>query len=134
MRLDKHSGYYSTFYFRRRQANGLMNSYILLNPVPYSRSGSWLPLLTGERDEGILRERILRLLGAESINTATPEQLIETFRIYGRIWPNGFPSNKEDITRKTLEDGWLEVLDFVETYKARQNARKSMEAIQICAE
>jgi hypothetical protein len=134
MRLDKNSGYYATFYFRRRQANGLMNSYILLNPVPYTRSGSWFPLLTGERDEGILRERILRLLEVESINSATPEQLIETFRIYGHVWPNGFPSNKEDINRKTQEDGWLEVLELVDLYKARQNARKSMEAINICAE
>ncbi len=134
MRLDTRPGYYGSFYFRRRQADGTMASYLLMNPIPHSEHGSWLPLMAAGQEEGILRQRILRLFGAESISSATSEQLMETFRVFGLVWPNGLPSNREDLNRKTLEDGWLEVLDHVAIYKTRQDSRKSMEAITICAE
>lgn len=103
--------------WRRKLSSGELQTHLLINAIPYTSDGSWVPLITGERKECELREKILQALGAKDTEDATTDQCRVACDIFGRVWPNGLPSSKEDRYKLTREAGWVEVEKMLEQYK-----------------
>jgi hypothetical protein len=131
--LSMTPGYSGQFFFRRREASGKITTMLLENPVPYTESDSWMPLMSADGPEGNMRLRVLGLLGAESISTATTEQCIEAANILASVWPHGLRKLNSDTSKRSDADGWPLVLERVETYHRYQSIRKSMQESPLCA-
>ncbi|WP_218080899.1 hypothetical protein [Anthocerotibacter panamensis] len=125
--LKRVAGVYGQFFYRRRNYNGSLESMLLVNPVPATQAGSWIALLTGHKPECILRQNILKLLGADSITEATPEQCQIAAWIFGRVWPNGLPVSHTDTEKLSREAGWLQVLDLVNQLAEEERVRRALD-------
>jgi hypothetical protein len=126
-------GYTGQFFFRRKEASGKLTTMVLENPIPYTKKGSWMPLLTGDGPEGNLRLRVLSLLGAPSIARATTEQCIEAASILSEVWPHGLPKSSSDTTKLSEIQGWSRVLERVAQFHQNQAIRQSIEETPLCA-
>ena len=139
LHLDQEKGFFGSFYFRRRKADGSYTSYLLVNPVPAitepnehgeeEDSGSWIALLMGGKEEGEMRKRILKLLDADSIAEAQAEQIREAGRIFGLVWPHGLPMTEQDKNKRSRGKGWLMVEELARDYHEQKDAVTRMERI-----
>jgi hypothetical protein len=126
-------GYSGQFFFRRKEASGNITTMVLENPVPYTETESWMPILAADGPEGTMRLRILSLLGAESIAKATTGQCMEAASILARVWPHGLRKLNSDTSKRSDVEGWPLVLELVHQYQSNQSIRQSMEEVQLCA-
>ena len=125
--LQRVRGVYGQFLYRRKLDNSAIQSHILLNVMPVSSSGSWIAAITGDRDECVLREMLLRQLGAESVLEATEEQCHIVFEVMGKVWPQGLPISSEDTGKRSKEEGWPLAMEMLEAHQANRSTRQMLE-------
>ncbi len=121
--LKRVPGVYGEYLYRRKLDNSAIESHILLNVLPVSDKGSWLPAITGDRNECILREALLRQLGAESLLEASQEDCEIVFDVMGKIWPRGLPGSSDDTEKLSKDEGWAIAVKMLEEHQTRQKTR-----------
>ncbi len=132
VKLSLLPGYSGQFFFRRKEASGNISTMVLENPVPYTETESWMPILAADGSEGTKRLQILSLLRAESIAKATTEQCMETAKILACVWPHGLRKLNSDTSKRSDVEGWPLVLELVQQYQRNQSIRQSIEEVQLC--